>query len=186
MTDGDNEVIEIAKDNILLNSVNLSSKVMRFVWDDDETSSLLLQSTPDNNGFDVIIASDCLYKDCLIQAKKLFTAVSKLLSKNKTKTFKDSNIENTKEGDSNGGGWQSIHSESDEVSPVFILGFTRRMQGSDASIEDILEVADKFGFEWTIADDYVIDMFGNETSERTLFWEHCIFLFTWKESFLLL
>ncbi len=69
----------------------------------------------------------------------------------------------------------------DSRQPVFILAFTRRLDGNEASIDVIFQAAKEVGFEYEIAYDSVIDMFGNITCERTMMWEHCIFIFTWKK-----
>jgi hypothetical protein len=90
------------------------------------------------------------------------------------------------EGNGSGGGWKLPCAEGEEEvreserDPVFILGFTRRLNRGESDIEDVLRIADELGLSWTIAEDGVIDMFGNCTSDRTMFWEHCIFLFNWK------
>lgn len=187
-------MIDIASRNLLLNDVsNQNAKTTLFKWDDEITLQSIINEREERK-FDCIIASDCLYGDCIGQAKTMFKAVSKLLFRNHSnntnniKQVIDGSIEE-KEGNSSGGGWfdnndnnnnnGSVTSES-ELSPVFVLGFTRRVQGGESSIEQIFEIADEYGFNWTIAKDSVVDMFGNETSERTLMWEHCIFLFTWK------
>jgi hypothetical protein len=90
----------------------------------------------------------------------------------------------------NGGGWKFLDcdindsenrrvAQSDHHSQaVFILGFERRLGGADVDMSAMFSVASDLGFEWCIAEDSVIDIFGNETSEQTLFWEQCVLLFT--------
>ena len=67
-----------------------------------------------------------------------------------------------------------------DIQPVFILGYERRLGGANVDMYAMFEIAAGLGFEWCIAEDSVIDIFGNETSEQTLLWEQCIFLFTRK------
>ena len=67
-----------------------------------------------------------------------------------------------------------------DIKPVFILGYERRLGGANVDMYAMFKIAASFGFEWCIAEDSVVDIFGNETSEQTLLWEQCIFLFTRK------
>ena len=90
----------------------------------------------------------------------------------------------------NGGGWKFLDCDvndpgnrcvalSDNHSQaVFILGYERRLGGADIDMSAMFSYASDLGFEWCIAEDSVIDIFGNETSEQTLFWEQCVLLFT--------
>lgn len=64
--------------------------------------------------------------------------------------------------------------------PVFILGYTKRLGRENCDITAILNAATKAGFAWCIADNTFVDIFMNETDTKTLFWEHCIFVFTWR------
>ena len=205
-TDRDEEVLEFVDKNIILNGVQSYSYVERLEWDNTTESDYLRDHYTHNEGFDVIIASDCLYNQGNAAAKVLFNVVSRLLRihDKSVGVSKDQAIieENGKSVDINSednisengieippgdsGNWDKLDTENilgDVVStrkPVFILGYTRRVDGSDMSIQSLLQIADAFGFQWHIAEDSVVDMFGNVTSERTMFWEHCVFLFTWK------
>jgi Lysine methyltransferase len=64
------------------------------------------------------------------------------------------------------------------VRSVFVLGYERRLGGAEVDMSTMFDYAAELGLEWCIAEDSVIDIFGNETSERTLFWEQCVLLFT--------
>lgn len=64
------------------------------------------------------------------------------------------------------------------VRSVFVLGYERRLGGAEVDMSAMFDYAAELGLEWCIAEDSVIDIFGNETSERTLFWEQCVLLFT--------
>ena len=64
------------------------------------------------------------------------------------------------------------------VRSVFVLGYERRLGGAEVDMSAMFDFAAELGLEWCIAEDSVIDIFGNETSERTLFWEQCVLLFT--------
>lgn len=64
------------------------------------------------------------------------------------------------------------------VRSVFVLGYERRLGGAEVDMSAMFSYAAELGLEWCIAEDSVIDIFGNETSERTLFWEQCVLLFT--------
>jgi hypothetical protein len=84
-----------------------------------------------------------------------------------------------------GGGWMvamdSIQTPNDCIrshKPVFILGYERRLGGADVDMSAMFKIAYDLGLEWCIAEDSVIDIFGNETDEQTMFWEQCVFLFT--------
>lgn len=89
-----------------------------------------------------------------------------------------------------GGGWkfvdgsicdsggQCVPKSCHQSKAVFILGYERRLGGADIDMSAMFSVASNLGFEWCIAEDSVIDIFGNETSEQTLFWEQCVLLFT--------
>jgi Lysine methyltransferase len=90
----------------------------------------------------------------------------------------------------NGGGWKFLDCDvkgsgnrraaqsNHNSQAVFILGYERRLRGADIDMSAMFSVASDLGFEWCIAEDGVIDIFGNETSEQTLFWEQCVLLFT--------
>lgn len=64
------------------------------------------------------------------------------------------------------------------VRSVFVLGYERRLGGAEVDMSAMFDYAAESGLEWCIAEDSVIDIFGNETCERTLFWEQCVLLFT--------
>jgi Lysine methyltransferase len=64
------------------------------------------------------------------------------------------------------------------VRSVFVLGYERRLGGAEVDMSAMFDYAAELGLEWCIAEDSVIDIFGNETSERTLFWEQCVLIFT--------
>ena len=64
------------------------------------------------------------------------------------------------------------------VRSVFVLGYERRLGGAEVDMSAMFSYATELGLEWCIAEDSVIGIFGNETSERTLFWEQCVLLFT--------
>lgn len=64
------------------------------------------------------------------------------------------------------------------VRSVFVLGYERRLGGAEVDMSAMFSYAAELGLDWCIAEDSVIDIFGNETSERTLFWEQCVLLFT--------
>ena len=66
------------------------------------------------------------------------------------------------------------------IENVIVVGYERRKYGNETNINEIFKIAEEFGFEWCIAEDFVVDMFGNRISERSLFWEKCIFLFIRK------
>lgn len=83
-----------------------------------------------------------------------------------------------------GGGWMMPISpnqrniSNSSLRPVFVLGYERRLGGADVDMSAMFKVAFDLGFEWCIAEDSVIDIFGNETEDQTMFWEQCVFLFT--------
>jgi hypothetical protein len=83
-----------------------------------------------------------------------------------------------------GGGWMvpidSVQTPNNCRShrPVFILGYERRLGGADVDMSAMFKIAYDLGLEWCIAEDSLIDIFGNETDEQTMFWEQCVFLFT--------
>ena len=70
------------------------------------------------------------------------------------------------------------------VRSVFVLGYERRLGGAEVDMSAMFSYAAELGLDWCIAEDSVIDIFGNETSERTLFWEQCVLLFTRHEKLL--
>ena len=203
-TDRDEEVLEIVQKNIQFNDVQSVSHVERLEWGNvNESNYLLNQYTTSGIGFDVIIASDCLYNQGNAAAKVLFDVVNRLLinprrdssGSSKHNSTSNKNHNDVLAGDTSseegveilpgdGGNWDKCDSElpssHNTRAPVFILGYTRRVDGSDMSIQSLLSIADAYGFQWFIAEDSVLDMYGNVTSERTLFWEHCVFLFTRK------
>ena len=63
---------------------------------------------------------------------------------------------------------------------VFILGYTRRLTRNAYDIDHVLNFANAIGLDWCVADDCILDIFGNLTDEITMFMEHCVILFTWK------
>jgi hypothetical protein len=216
LTDGDIEVVEICRGNIFRNNMSATCSADVLRWNDcDKITRLMSGKTeedPENLGacsgdqsFDIIIASDCLYRNGS-NTKSLFDLASRMLRKQPScvpltdiiscapptvglSNYEESGILNPS---GNGGGWYypSCHDHSVETNdmyttlnsdrqPVFILAYTRRMDGGEASMAVIMQAARDAGFQYEVAYDSVVDMFGNVTSERTLMWEHCIFIFTW-------
>lgn len=162
-------------------------------------------------GFDIIVGSDCLYSG-MEAVKQLFGVVAAMLANDENTsdylqlqpTPQDCalNTDRTTLGASHhedgsdallqptstdGGGWMSVplpHVDRPVVhsKPVFILGYERRLGGSDVDMCAMFEIAANLGLDWCIAEDSVIDIFGNETSEQTLLWEQCVMLFTRRSS----
>lgn len=90
----------------------------------------------------------------------------------------------------NGGGWDNNTMEAKEkqtslqlepLEPVLVVGYHRRLGRGQCGIAANLETASAMGFDWCVADNLFVDLFGNETEGQTIFWEKCIFLFTWKK-----
>jgi hypothetical protein len=99
---------------------------------------------------------------------------------------KDTDIDCLIPTSTDGGGWmvpmdsvrQTPNISIRNHRPVFILGYERRLGGADVDMSAMFKIAADLGLEWCIADDSVIDIFGNETDEQTMFWEQCVFIFT--------
>lgn len=98
---------------------------------------------------------------------------------------KDTEIDYLIPTSTDGGGWMvpmdSVQTPNISIRnhrPVFILGYERRLGGADVDMSAMFKIAADLGLEWCIAEDSVIDIFGNETDEQTMFWEQCVFLFT--------
>lgn len=159
-----------------------------------------------NRGFDIIVGSDCLYSG-IDAVKQLFGLVAMMLTNDSgcvdefsnacQTTFNRCDSQAIEEDDAattptslEGGGWKYLDSGINDsgdrrVAPsdnhcqaVFILGYERRLGGADIDMSAMFSIASDLGFEWCIAEDSVIDIFGNETNEQTLFWEQCVLLFT--------
>lgn len=56
---------------------------------------------------------------------------------------------------------------------LFYLGFTRR----DLPVEHVLDAANQRGLVWELQDDYVYDIFDNNTDGQTCFWRDAIYSF---------
>jgi hypothetical protein len=72
-----------------------------------------------------------------------------------------------------------VPSKKKKLGSVFVLGYTRRLTRDAYDINHVLNYANKIGLDWCVADDSVVDIFGNRTDEMTMCMEHCVFLFTW-------
>lgn len=252
LTDRDNEVLDIAAKNVLLNEVNQRTSTTQLSWDEDVTAERILEEYSAKNnrnrrGFDVIIGSDCLYSG-MTAVRQLFSTVAHMLYDDSNDCFEleeekeekeeEKQVEEERKVDgnesedesncddidsqptsTNGGGWKylrqhtqshtidididinipptlssstptptptstSIPSSASPLPPiipvrsVFVLGYERRLGGAEVDMSAMFDYAAELGLEWCIAEDSVIDIFGNETSERTLFWEQCVLLFT--------
>jgi predicted nicotinamide N-methyase len=57
---------------------------------------------------------------------------------------------------------------------VFFLGFARR----EVQIETVLEDAKASGFTWSVAQDFIVDIFGNRVCDLTDFWQSAVFIFS--------
>lgn len=244
LTDGDFEVLEIARSNIKENNVQNIAQTLLLKWNDSSTADSILDEYSKNSssgrGFDIIVGSDCLY--CGMEAvQQLFSVVSLMLAKNadvvndetielnEDVNNKCANDDSEDDGDDDddlkptsidGGGWKLIDSGPDNsiahvssdtnpdsvlnvpnsddpviystkpserngrmvIQPVFILGYERRLGGANVDMSAMFQIAGDLGLEWCIAEDSVVDIFGNETSEQTLLWEQCVFLFTRKRT----
>ena len=212
LTDGDSEVLDIARQNISDNDLSDVGKASLLKWDDTVAANRILNEYSDDcktrRGFDIIIGSDCLYSG-MKAVKLLFATVASMLAAdaltevygisedNKSKS--SSGTEDCHSSDEvevnscsssdemgptsiDGGGWMTLNSEvMTDVKPVFILGYERRLGGADVDMDAMFTIAADLGLEWCIAEDSVVDIFGNETSEQTLFWEQCVLLFTRRE-----
>eukprot|EP01038_Epipyxis_sp_PR26KG_P004783 gene4783-6708_t len=208
LTDGDEEVLQLAEKNIQMNNVEGSAVVEILEWSNhDQIQSILSRYASDSQGVDVVIGSDVLYAG-IDTVKSLFNTVNGLLRGKHNKYSTQNGKLKTEEYDFNhiitaeesvpddcdliptgaGGGWLINNDEEsinltkspNELEPIFILGYVRRYNAGEANISQILNIANEAGFDWAIADDYVLDMFGNRTSELTMFWEKCVFIFTRK------
>ena len=212
LTDGDSEVLDIARQNISDNDLSDVGKASLLKWDDTVAANRILNEYSDDDkarrGFDIIIGSDCLYSG-MKAVKLLFATVASMLAAdtltevydiskdNKSKSSigaEDCHSSDEVEVNScsssdemgqtsiDGGGWMTLNSEvMTDVKPVFILGYERRLGGADVDMDAMFTIAADLGLEWCIAEDSVVDIFGNETSEQTLFWEQCVLLFTRRE-----
>ena len=156
MTDGDEEVLSLCNKNILLNNkcLNASTELLR--WDDQSKAKHIID-VRGGTGFDVIIGADCLYGRDPNIAEHLFASASIVLR----------NIDNLTSD------VERLNSFSE---PSLILGYERRVGGGD--IASVFETAAKHGFDWSLGDDAILDMFGNVISELTMFWEQAVFVFT--------
>ena len=166
----------------------------------------------EERGFDIIVGSDCLYTgmdgvnllfstvahmlknadsaadEHVLRAKCTSGAVSNT-EQNTTDTCDIDYLDPTS---LDGGGWMALQENNSDPSqcrsdctvlpPVFILGYERRLGGADVNMSAMFKTASDMGLEWCLAEDSVIDIFGNETSEQTLFWEQCVLLFTRKKT----
>ena len=195
----DNDLSDVGKASLLKwDDTVAANRILNEYSDDDKT----------RRGFDIIIGSDCLYSG-MKAVKLLFATVASMLAAdaltevygisedNKSKSSggtEDCHSSDEVEVNScsssdemgptsiDGGGWMTLNSEvMTDVKPVFILGYERRLGGADVDMDAMFTIAADLGLEWCIAEDSVVDIFGNETSEQTLFWEQCVLLFTRRE-----
>lgn len=208
LTDIDEEVLQMASVNVE-NNIGLNEHVIckSLDWSDLKKAEMLAgkqtlnHSSVANDGFDIVVASDCLYKD-LETAVLLFRVSAAMMRRPSPNSSISSPILSKKEvicsredaetdedhPTCRGCGWSSVSaltsscSHTSIMQPVLILGYTRRLGGGSLDINLMLQAAAAEGFEWCVAEDGVIDVFGNVTCQRTMLWEHCIFLFTFAST----
>ena len=189
LSDGDVETLKLTETNLSLNGLQDRVKLSVLRWDNLVEAQNMLKTHFGTtmeigaSGFDIIVGSDCLYAG-MNAVKQLFAIVNVLLKGglNDKQSYQIAEpLESTVANDCNEG------NETDDVetvsssnfsTPVFILGYERRLGGGEVDIAEMLDVALHYGLRGRVVRDYVVDIFGNETEEQTLFWEQCVYVFT--------
>jgi hypothetical protein len=200
LSDGDEEVLELMRQNCSLNRVENNTNCCLLRWPATATD---VPDTlrPTEGVFDVIVGSDIIGYGSCSTAFDLLATVATLLRKDDDVDIKllDSVAaaggpeaiqasmpaeagEAVPTGD--GRGWCQLGcngTDGGRKGTVFVLGYTRRLTRDAYDVNHVLNFANAIGLDWCVAEDCVMDIFGNRTDEMTMCVEHCVFLFTWMK-----
>ena len=155
LTDGEPQMVELLQQNADLNSKGGPSagpavQCQELWWGYNDQLEALKQQHPD--GFDIIIGADLIYGKVSVDViPKILETVGALLSRR-------------------------VCGPDDGPPPALYLAFTRR----ELPIETLTDIADDFGLQWEMDEDFVFDVFDQNCDWESDFWRDAVFVFRRK------